>query len=399
MSRENTPKISIVVPVYNVEKYLGKCLDSLLNQTIKDYEIICVNDGSTDNSLEILKEYAKRDDRIKIISQENAGLGAARNVGIKAAKGTYLGFVDSDDFVDPTLYEKAISRAERNKSDVVIFNVYLYFTDSCEKVIFRDKRFYSLLESEGYFTAVEHPRVINCIGVWDKIYRRDFIMANEILNPEKRIYEDVLFTIKTLTLAKRISVISDPLIYYRKNTGVSIVDKEVKTDYFKFDFLKNLKECKEFLTSIGLYAHYRLDFLAFQSIWIMFHQSNMQTKDSYIEFERVLSSILEPSDYEVLKTFEGDGQHNGIKKYIDRVKKKRFLLQYVACKAKRLYKYDPWYFYFRFPKMDKFIKIKRLGFNRAVDTENIRQLIQGLERLNNEIKALREDLKEKGQNE
>ena len=383
-----SPLISIIVPVYNVEKYLSKCLDSLLRQTISDCEIICVNDGSTDRSLDILQDYAMRDDRITIISQENAGLGAARNAGIRAARGTYLGFIDSDDFADCSLFEKAVNCAEKNKSDVVIFNAYLYFTDSCRKTVFRDAEFYRLLEEEEYFTAVEHPKIINSIGVWDKIYRKDFILSNGIMNPESRIYEDVLFTVKALTMAKRISVISEPLIYYRKNTGTSIVDKEVVTDYYKFDFLKNLRESKEFLTSMGLYSHFQKDFLYFQSIGIMFHQNNMQTKGSYIEFEKILSEILDDSDYDILKAFELDGVHNGIQKYMYRLKHKRFLLQYCICKLKRLYKIDPWHISFRFPRMARYFKIKRIGFNKTVQNEYLKNIVYELVRLNTEITSL-----------
>ena len=103
-------KVSIIVPVYNIEKYLAKCLDSLINQTLEDIEIICVNDGSTDNSAEILNEYAQKDCRIKIINQDNAGLSAARNTGINAANGEYIGYVDSDDWIDLNFTKSCIMR-------------------------------------------------------------------------------------------------------------------------------------------------------------------------------------------------------------------------------------------------------------------------------------------------
>ena len=105
---QSNPKVSIIIPVYNVEQYLPKCLDSIINQTLKDIEIICINDGSIDNSLSILKEYASKDDRIIIIDKENEGQGIARNLGIKKAKGKYIGFVDPDDWVDIQMFEKCI---------------------------------------------------------------------------------------------------------------------------------------------------------------------------------------------------------------------------------------------------------------------------------------------------
>jgi glycosyltransferase involved in cell wall biosynthesis len=108
------PKVSIVIPVYNVEKYLRQCLDSVVNQTLKDIEIICVNDGSTDNSLQILEEYANKDDRIKIINKDNGGLSSARNAGLEIATGVYIGFVDSDDYIEIETYNEAYKLTSNN---------------------------------------------------------------------------------------------------------------------------------------------------------------------------------------------------------------------------------------------------------------------------------------------
>ena len=112
--------LSIIVPVYNVENYLIRCLDSLVNQTLKEIEIICINDGSKDNSLNILEEYAKKDSRIIILNQENAGLSAARNAGMEIAKGEYIGFVDSDDWVDLDFFEKLYIAAKNNDCDIAV---------------------------------------------------------------------------------------------------------------------------------------------------------------------------------------------------------------------------------------------------------------------------------------
>ena len=119
--------ISVIVPVYNVEKYLSQCLDSILAQTFKDFECICVNDGSTDGSLDILQEYAKKDDRIKIIIQENKGLSAARNVGIREAIGQYISFVDSDDWVDKNYLQILYRTIENTNSEVVVCNYEKYY--------------------------------------------------------------------------------------------------------------------------------------------------------------------------------------------------------------------------------------------------------------------------------
>ena len=120
------PKLSVVVPVYNVENYLSKCLDSILKQTLEDIEIICVNDGSTDGSANILQDYKKKDPRIIVLEQENQGLGAARNTGIRTARGEYIGFVDSDDFIEPTMYEKLYEKACKFQLDIVL-SLFLQF--------------------------------------------------------------------------------------------------------------------------------------------------------------------------------------------------------------------------------------------------------------------------------
>ena len=109
------PLVSVLIPVYNVEKYLERCLDSILKQTLTKIEIICVNDGSTDNSLSILKEYQKKDSRIIIVNKENGGLPSARNAGLDRAEGKYVGFVDSDDYIEPNMFQKLYDTAESEK--------------------------------------------------------------------------------------------------------------------------------------------------------------------------------------------------------------------------------------------------------------------------------------------
>ena len=168
-------KLSIIVPVYNTEKYIVNCLDSLVNQNLEEIEIICVNDGSTDRSLEILERYAGEDERIRIITKENDGLGAARNTGIDAAQGKYIGFVDSDDFADPNLFRLLVKAAESADADVAIGNVYLYYDDSKKTVPYRDQKFYQTLNRVGVFRAKDVPEIVENIGVWDRIYRRQFI--------------------------------------------------------------------------------------------------------------------------------------------------------------------------------------------------------------------------------
>ena len=121
----NQPKVSIIVPIYNVEEYLVKCLDSLVNQTLKEIEIICINDGSTDNSLEILKAYAQKDDRITVINKKNSGVSDARNTGLEMANGEYVMFVDSDDYLEIQTCQSIYEKIKKDNSNLLIFNYFL----------------------------------------------------------------------------------------------------------------------------------------------------------------------------------------------------------------------------------------------------------------------------------
>ena len=194
------PKISIILAVYNVEKYLNQCLDSLVNQTFKDIEIICTDDGSTDNSLNILKEYQSRDSRIKIIEQENQGPGVARNNAIEAASGKYIMIVDPDDWLELNACELAYNQIEQNDNDFVMFD-WKICDDETGKTV----------EEEGHFLPykdiLEKPHInvhelkTNYIQngfTWGKIYNREFIQKNHIKFLNLYLGEDVPFIVLAL---------------------------------------------------------------------------------------------------------------------------------------------------------------------------------------------------------
>lgn len=212
---ESKKSLSIIVPVYNVENYLGECLDSLINQTYKDIEIICINDGSTDNSLNILKEYKKKDNRIIIVEQENKGVSATRNNGILMAKGDYITFVDSDDFLDLNIYEKCMESISQNDADIAVFDF----------ICFPDQISHKKLESKVYhnqrFEAIDE----NNIGgdtVWNKIYRRSMIIDNNILFKEDiQLGEDSLFTVTVFPCAKTVALVPEVFYHYRVNRQAS----------------------------------------------------------------------------------------------------------------------------------------------------------------------------------
>lgn len=201
-------KVSVIVPVYNVEDFLRECLDTIVNQTLKDIEIICVNDGSTDNSLDILYEYQEKDNRITVISQKNGGHAVATNVGMRKASGKYLFLMDSDDILELNALEDTYNLAEEKDVDFVIFKA-INYDDVNDKYYetenYSMNKVYSKVK-DNVFTYKDLGDLIFTMSVtpWSKLYRRDFIEKHEIIFPEGLIFEDNVFFWKALFNAKRI---------------------------------------------------------------------------------------------------------------------------------------------------------------------------------------------------
>ena len=218
------PKISVIIPVYNVEKYLRQCLDSVINQTFKDLEIICVNDASTDNSLCILEEYAQKDNRIVIFQNEkNSGLGLTRNHGLKYATGEYIHFLDSDDWVEPDIYEKILADLPECH-DVVSF---LWNNVDVKNGKIRQEKFKEYVVNGNFKT---NPEIIDNwkISVWNKLYRRDFLISNGLVFNDFPCMEDIEFSYKVLLLAHDIKFINKILLNYRYNNSKSLIGRFYK---------------------------------------------------------------------------------------------------------------------------------------------------------------------------
>lgn len=205
-------KFSIVVPVYNVEDYLEQCLESLQVQDFQDFEAVCVNDGSTDNSRRILAEWEERFPQMKVIDRENGGLSAARNTGLKASTGEYVVFVDSDDWVEPTMLSRLAD--ETNGEDMVCF--------ACQRT--DNEKFDVMKREQGngwdYFNrhALEH-REVAFVCVWQRCYRRQFLLDNDLWFREGILHEDNQFTPRVCLKAQNIKVIPDVLYNYRIRPG------------------------------------------------------------------------------------------------------------------------------------------------------------------------------------
>lgn len=250
-------KLSIIVPVYNVEKYLPKCLESLIKQTLKDIEIICVNDGSMDNSLAILKEFASKDSRIRIIDNQHQGVAKTRNTGIEQSTGEYIGFVDSDDYIDIDFFEKLYNSATKSNSDIAIasilkhknfFNIYnAKYTKEETAITIQDK--IKLCEDKKHFFFY----------AWNKIYHSGFIKENNIKFSEGQIYEDVMFAIKALYYSNKIISVYGTKYHYIEHEN-SLTKYKDKTGEKEHDLIKAYSELQEFCNSKNIEIPERLNY-------------------------------------------------------------------------------------------------------------------------------------------
>lgn len=221
-------KISVLLPIYNAEKFLSKSLGEVLNQTLKDIEFICINDGSTDSSLKMIKDYAEKDERIVVIDKDNHGYGESMNQGLNVAKGKYIAILEPDDFVDNTMYETLYDLAEKYNADVVKSNYYEYETKT------DNNTYLEVLEGLPYGTLINahlNKLIIHmrpCI--WSAIYKREFLEKNHIRFNETpgASYQDTAFAFKVWVSAERVIFTKDAFLHYRIDNDNSSVNSSGK---------------------------------------------------------------------------------------------------------------------------------------------------------------------------
>ncbi|MBQ6840658.1 MAG: glycosyltransferase family 2 protein [Bacilli bacterium] len=228
-------KVSIVVPIYNAEDYLKRCIDSLVNQTLKDIEIILINDGSTDNSNKIVEDYLS-DKRIVYINKKNEGIGKTRNLGISKCTGEYLVFVDSDDFVDKNYCKKMYNYAKKNKCDFVVSDYTNYIEETAEKRLVN-------LPFFSNTSLKKNSEIMNMInlGPCNKIYSTKLIKDNNLSFAENLKYEDVPFVCSVLNFAKKIGKINESFCYFSIHEGSQTTVRDQKI----FDILKIMDIVKD----------------------------------------------------------------------------------------------------------------------------------------------------------
>lgn len=230
-------KVSVIVPVYNGEKHLRQCLDSICNQTLKEIEIICVDDGSTDSSPEILREYQNRDSRFRLYSQKNKYAGAARNLGKTHATGEYLAFWDCDDYFERKALELLYQQAKKTDADIVVCGANKWYED--RQQLTPNPRSYLRTEripSEVFNRTSNEQYILNFTNAvpWNKLFRRSFIEGIGLDFQAVRNGNDIYFTQCAIALAERISYVDKPLVNYRLNQGTSLVDTLAKSPLTPF---------------------------------------------------------------------------------------------------------------------------------------------------------------------
>jgi len=290
-----TPKVSIILPVYNVEPYLRQCLDTVIHQTVLDIQIICVNDGSTDGSLAILEEYAAKDSRFTIITTKNQGAGSARNTAFPHIKGEYTYFADPDDWLNLDLCEKALRRMEEINADVIYFR---YFREYPNASAGPSRRFNPKLP-DVRVTFEHRIDLLRRNAACFKFWRSEFLLQHQIRFSEgKRPSEDVIQNWKGCVLASRIAILDEPLYHYRRSRSDS---SQNTLDRSHFVIVDTVREIETFLKETGKYTEYRNVFLL--SKFRMFRHVYIILPNRYRgEFRTLILEALSEDDRHFLYT-------------------------------------------------------------------------------------------------
>ncbi|MDR1467488.1 MAG: glycosyltransferase [Oscillospiraceae bacterium] len=252
MSDKKTPKISVIVPVYNVEKFLPKCLNSIINQTFKDTEVILVNDGSRDSSGKIAESFASFNKNFILINKKNGGLSEARNKGLEIARGDYISFIDSDDYVHPKFLERLHNLMKKHNADIAYCNYFLYFPESKLKICYPLRPIKSIYASENALKKLISANTLHSFA-WNKLYKRSLFIDNNI-KFEKLYFEDIATVPQLFYFANKIAITSKPLYYYTQRKG-SIL-RSMNADKID-DFVRSYGSILNFLQQHEKYELYK----------------------------------------------------------------------------------------------------------------------------------------------
>ena len=294
MSVKSIPKVSVVIPVYNVERFLKESISSLLNQTLEDIELICVNDGSPDNSLEILNDFAAKDSRVKVISKPNGGCGSARNRALDEANGEYIYFFDPDDYVLPNALEELYANATINDSDLVMFKIARFFEDNPEidysmpfynfDEIFTDVDFNNFTFT---YKDIKHYVMNSAFAPWSKLYKKEYLDSYDDFRFDLGVaFDDVPFHVKSVLRAKKISFAPDYYYHYRWDNPTSVNN----TSSNGIDIMKIVDLVEDFIVKEGYFEELKGEFFYFKVNQIVMY---MVSSHSEKYFQLAKKKLLE----------------------------------------------------------------------------------------------------------
>ena len=300
-TKNNTLAISVIIPTFNVEAYIGKCLESLINQTFGEFEVICVDDGSTDRTTELIKEYAVKDTRISLLEMPHCGLaGNMRNEGIQHARGEYLLFLDGDDFFEPEMLEHSLKKIREDEADICLFDARLYNDTSkkYKKIDYIIQKDY--IPSVVPFEGKSCPYIFNITTgcPWSKLIRRKLVEDNQISFMGLPRSNDVYFVFLAMALASRITVLEEVFVNYRQS-GTSLQANNARTP---LDWYTAMKALKDKLIELNLYEEVELSFRNLVFGVGIYNLCSLKTAESFGEvYNKIRQEFLEEFD---LKNFK-----------------------------------------------------------------------------------------------
>lgn len=326
----NNPILSIIVPVFNVEKYLSECLNSIINQTLKNIEIICVDDGSTDNSIKILNDFQQKDSRIKIISKQNTGYGHTMNIGIENATGEYIGFVESDDFIEKNMFKFLYNKAKKYNLDIARSD-FFEFTEKKTNYIFsvKNKSYYNkILTPNDDFYIFDFR-----MNTWASIYKTTFIKENNIKHNESpgASFQDAGFWFQSYMKCNRLMIFNKAFYHYRQDNINSSINSKEKSECIinEFKFIKTkIDEIKNNSKILNIfyrqkYFHYLHNFYRIKPVLrkdfinIFSNEFNKVNLDKLHlnEFEYSNLSLIKNNSYEFLEL----NKEKSLKEYYENI--------------------------------------------------------------------------------
>ncbi len=294
---KNNPKISIIIPIFNSEEFINECLNSLIKQTFKNFEVICINDGSNDNSLTILKEFEKKDERIHIFSQNNTGAGIARNVGMEKSKGEYLLFLDSDDTFEDIMLEELYAKIKQNDNEIVICNSQNFIVKENKKIFHRKNYLISdkILKIKSFSSKDIKKDFFNLFiwWPWDKLFKKKYIDNLGIKFQNLRSTNDLYFIASAVIAAKKISFLDKILVKHRTGINTSIENTREKSwDNFYYA----LKKLKHFIQEKNLYIRFHQDFINYVVSFSLWQLNTLKGNSFYSLYQNLKNKWLKEFD-------------------------------------------------------------------------------------------------------